>query len=133
MNRCIADDGDPTSHRRSSCFPSFLPSPKTCFPGHNEAYSRICVRGNKNSRTNKCKLFWRKLMTRIARESKSIYGSKPLALNYDAVSYSKNFDEGCHTDDSRRFGARPVFSSLQLSDLRLVLLFSAILQYYLVL
>ncbi|KAK6923871.1 hypothetical protein RJ641_010071 [Dillenia turbinata] len=107
MNRYIADDDDDlTGPRRPSYFPSCLASPRTCFTSNNEDYSRIHVRGNKNSNTNKSRLFWRKLVKRIVRESKSIYGSKPLTLNYDAVSYSKNFDEGCHTDDSRRFGAR---------------------------
>lgn len=31
------------------------------------------------------------------RRSRSMYGSsKPLSFQYDAVSYSQNFDEGCH-------------------------------------
>ncbi|KVH92387.1 hypothetical protein Ccrd_005570 [Cynara cardunculus var. scolymus] len=44
---------------------------------------------------------WRKLLKKVVKESKkSIYGSsKPLMFQYDAVSYSLNFDEGNHGDE----------------------------------
>lgn len=32
----------------------------------------------------------------------SIYGAKPLSFHYDAISYSQNFDEGCHYDQGSR-------------------------------
>nr|KAJ0210472.1 hypothetical protein LSAT_V11C400218050 [Lactuca sativa] len=51
---------------------------------------------------------WRKLMKKVIEGSKkSIYGSsKPLIFQYDAVSYSLNFDEGNHDDDYYSYGSR---------------------------
>ncbi|GMY12050.1 DNA polymerase zeta catalytic subunit like [Fagus crenata] len=81
------------THRRSSYLPGCMMSP-SCFPIHEEMeYSRInCCRHNKRSRR------WRNLLRRFVRESKSFYVSKPLSFHYDAVSYSQNFDEGCHNE-----------------------------------
>ena len=43
----------------------------------------------------------------IEGSKKSIYGSsKPLIFQYDAVSYSLNFDEGNHDDDYYSYGSR---------------------------
>ncbi|KAK7818562.1 hypothetical protein CFP56_041203 [Quercus suber] len=85
------------SHRRSSYFSGCMSSP-SCFPVHEELeYSRIhCCSHNKRSRR------WRNLLRRFVRESKNFYGSKdskPLSFHYDAVSYSQNFDEGCHNNE----------------------------------
>ncbi|KAJ0535019.1 hypothetical protein HanIR_Chr09g0426151 [Helianthus annuus] len=43
---------------------------------------------------------WKKMMKKVIKGSrKTIYGSsKPLNFQYDAVSYSLNFDEGNHSD-----------------------------------
>nr|KAJ0211840.1 hypothetical protein LSAT_V11C400217960 [Lactuca sativa] len=51
---------------------------------------------------------WRKLMKKVIEGSKkSIYGSsKPLIFQYDAVSYSLNFDEGTHDDKYYSYGSR---------------------------
>ncbi|KAL7604423.1 hypothetical protein Lser_V15G19862 [Lactuca serriola] len=51
---------------------------------------------------------WRKLMKKVIEGSKkSIYGSsKPLIFQYDAVSYSLNFDEGNHHDEYYSYGSR---------------------------
>ncbi|XP_022849059.1 uncharacterized protein LOC111371354 [Olea europaea var. sylvestris] len=60
-----------------------------------EEYSRIHIsRGNNKGRR------LRKLVRKIVNESKSIYEpSKPVTFQYDAVSYSQNFDEGLHKED----------------------------------
>ncbi|KAA8546648.1 hypothetical protein F0562_003121 [Nyssa sinensis] len=69
----------------------------SCVPVHEE-YSRIHhLRGAKNGSRR-----WRKLIKMLVRESKSIYGSKPLTFQYDAVSYSQNFDDGCHSEEHGR-------------------------------
>ncbi|CAI9110566.1 OLC1v1010618C1 [Oldenlandia corymbosa var. corymbosa] len=76
----------------------------SCVPVHEE-YSRIEINvpagagGNANRRSRRR---LRKLIKKIMSESKSIYGSKPLTFQYDAVSYSQNFDEGCHRDEYPR-------------------------------
>nr|KAJ0214159.1 hypothetical protein LSAT_V11C400217970 [Lactuca sativa] len=51
---------------------------------------------------------WRKLMKKVIGGSKkSIYGSsKHLIFQYDAVSYSLNFDEGTHDDEYYSYGSR---------------------------
>ncbi|GMI64070.1 hypothetical protein HRI_000076300 [Hibiscus trionum] len=77
----------------------YMMSP-SCFPVHEEMeYSRIdyCSSGDKRRRR------WRNLLRRLVRDGKSsLYGSKapPLSFHYDAVSYSQNFDEGCHSEES---------------------------------
>ncbi|KAF8370032.1 hypothetical protein HHK36_031930 [Tetracentron sinense] len=65
--------------------------------GVHKEYSRIHVCGGTNRSRR-----WRNLLRRLVRESKSIYGSKPLTFHYDAVSYSQNFDDGCHNEESSR-------------------------------
>ncbi|KAL7607550.1 hypothetical protein Lser_V15G19877 [Lactuca serriola] len=51
---------------------------------------------------------WRKLMKKVIEGSKkSIYGSsKPFIFQYDAVSYSLNFDEGNQDDEYYSYGSR---------------------------
>ncbi|PSS21187.1 DNA polymerase zeta catalytic subunit like [Actinidia chinensis var. chinensis] len=81
-------------HGRSSYFFGCM-SP-SCIPVHEE-YSRI--RLSSNSTGNKSRK-WQKLIKRLVRESKSIYGyNKPPTFQYDAISYSQNFDEGCHKEE----------------------------------
>ncbi|KAE8675649.1 hypothetical protein F3Y22_tig00111650pilonHSYRG00225 [Hibiscus syriacus] len=64
----------------------------SCFPVHEEMeYSRIhyCSGGDKRPRR------WRNLLRRLVRSK-----APPLSFHYDAVSYSQNFDEGCHREES---------------------------------
>ncbi|KAL1537000.1 hypothetical protein AAHA92_29565 [Salvia divinorum] len=66
----------------------------SCVPVHEE-YSRIP--GGRGHRGGKR---LRRLIRKILSESKSLYGApKPLTFQYDAVSYSQNFDDGCHRGD----------------------------------
>ncbi|KAK4346732.1 hypothetical protein RND71_033071 [Anisodus tanguticus] len=51
---------------------------------------------------NQAKL-WRKLLKKLMNECKNVYGKqKRLKFQYDAVSYSQNFDEGGHKDEYPR-------------------------------
>ncbi|XVF59140.1 hypothetical protein PTKIN_Ptkin07bG0251700 [Pterospermum kingtungense] len=97
---------DQLSRRRSSCFPRCYMMSPSCFPVHEEMeYSRIDYCSSSGS--DRIRRRWRNLLKRLVREGKSsIYGSKPLSFQYDAVSYSQNFDEGCHHEQSGHF--RPV-------------------------
>ncbi|KAL9158390.1 hypothetical protein ABFS82_08G064800 [Erythranthe guttata] len=89
-------------HRRPYYFSGCM-SP-SCVPVH-EQYSRGAHAssgggGEKSHRSRKL----RKLLRKIVSESKSIYGSaaarhRHLNFQYDAVSYSQNFDDGYHRDD----------------------------------
>ncbi|KAE8010469.1 hypothetical protein FH972_006837 [Carpinus fangiana] len=85
---------DSSTHRRSSYLSGCMMSP-SCFPVHEEnGYTRIhCCSHSKRSWR------WRNLLRRFVRESKNLYGSKPLSFHYDAVSYSQNFDDGCHNNE----------------------------------
>ncbi|KAL8472740.1 hypothetical protein ACS0TY_029824 [Phlomoides rotata] len=81
-------------HRRSSYFSGCM-SP-SCVPVHEE-YSRIQTTASDKCQRNRR---LRKLIRKIVTEGKSIYGqAKPLTFQYDAVSYSQNFDDGYHRDD----------------------------------
>ncbi|CDP02691.1 unnamed protein product [Coffea canephora] len=84
-------------HQKPSYFSGCM-SP-SCVPVHEE-YSRIDIgdRGSNGRSSRRLKRLIKKLMS----ESKSIYGSKPTRFHYDAVSYSQNFDEGCHKDEYPR-------------------------------
>ncbi|GFY81097.1 hypothetical protein Acr_01g0009060 [Actinidia rufa] len=87
---------DPTGHQvgRSSYFSGCMSL--SSVPVHEE-YSRILLSSNGTGNRSRR---WRRLIKRLVRESKSIYGSnKPPIFQYDAVSYSQNFDEGCHKED----------------------------------
>lgn len=82
-------------HRRSYYLSGCM-SP-SCVPVHEE-YARIPISGHDKSQHRNRRL--RKLLRKIVNESKSIYGpAKPITFQYDAVSYSQNFDEGCHKED----------------------------------
>lgn len=83
--------------RRSSYFFGCLMS-QSCFVVHDEVeYTRI--HSNKTSRR------WRYLLRRFVRKRKiSFYGSKPnSSFQYDAVSYSLNFDDGFQLGQQPRF------------------------------
>ncbi|MBA0618380.1 hypothetical protein Godav_027740, partial [Gossypium davidsonii] len=93
---------DLINRRRGSSYfcGCYMMSP-SCFPVHEELdYSRIhhCSSGGDNRTRRR----WRNLLRRLVKDGKtSLYGSKPpLSFHYDAVSYSQNFDEGCHRDES---------------------------------
>ncbi|GAB4848829.1 hypothetical protein Ancab_003623 [Ancistrocladus abbreviatus] len=71
----------------------------SCVP-RCEGYSRIHICGGSGgSNCHRTRRFWRRFVKRLVREGRSIYGSKPVTFQYDAVSYSQNFDEGCHNND----------------------------------
>ncbi|KAG7968160.1 hypothetical protein I3843_08G138800 [Carya illinoinensis] len=86
-------------HRQSSlvnsgCCSMMSPS---CFPVPNDhvEYSRIHCRSHRSRGWR-----WRYLLRRLLRDStKKFYRSKPLSFQYDAVSYSQNFDDGCHRNE----------------------------------
>ncbi|XWS41683.1 hypothetical protein CRYUN_Cryun17cG0103600 [Craigia yunnanensis] len=86
------------SRRRPSYFSGCYMMSPSCFPVHEEMeYSRIHYCSSSDKRRRR----WRNLLRRLVRDGKSsIYGSKPLSFQYDAVSYSQNFDEGCHHEES---------------------------------
>lgn len=95
-----------------------LMSPSCCIPRHEE-YSRLppplsggrdrdgssgSSSSSSSNRSRRARRLWRKVIWRLLKESnKCIYDNKiktpPLTFQYDAVSYSQNFDEGCHTQD----------------------------------
>ncbi|ESW30326.1 hypothetical protein PHAVU_002G143700 [Phaseolus vulgaris] len=83
--------------QRSSYMPGCMMSP-SCLPIHNEfQYSRIKYCSNPRKRVRR----WRNILRRFMRESKTLCRSKPMSFQYDPVSYSQNFDEGCHLDEPR--------------------------------
>ncbi|CAA0839667.1 Unknown protein [Striga hermonthica] len=66
----------------------------SCVPVHDD-YARIHATP-KGHRARSL----RKLLRKIVTESRNIYRPpKPITFKYDAVSYSQNFDEGCHRDE----------------------------------
>ncbi|KAG8384183.1 hypothetical protein BUALT_Bualt04G0091600 [Buddleja alternifolia] len=86
--------GGDVVHRRSSYLSGCM-SP-SCVPVHEE-YSRIHhISQDKSHRSRRL----RRLLRKIVNESKiGIYGpAKRLSFQYDAVSYSQNFDDGSHRD-----------------------------------
>ncbi|KAJ0985954.1 hypothetical protein J5N97_004310 [Dioscorea zingiberensis] len=54
---------------------------------------------------------WREALKRFIKEGRNFYSSKPITFGYDAVSYSKNFDDGCWKEG-------PATSSSSSSSLR---------------
>ncbi|RDY02509.1 hypothetical protein CR513_14019, partial [Mucuna pruriens] len=83
--------------QRSSYIPGCMMSP-SCLPIHNEfQYSRIHYCNSPRKRVQR----WRNILRRFMRERKTLCRSKPLSFQYDPVSYSQNFDEGCHLDEPR--------------------------------
>ncbi|KAJ9177464.1 hypothetical protein P3X46_012680 [Hevea brasiliensis] len=98
----------PLPHQRSSCLSRCMMSP-SCFPVHEEMeYSRINYSSSSSSSNKRGRRRWRYLIRRLVRDGKnSLYGSKPSSFHYDAVSYSQNFDEGCHYEES--YPSRPKF------------------------
>ncbi|GLT46884.1 hypothetical protein SLA2020_206130 [Shorea laevis] len=96
---------DPSRHR-SSYFSGCLMSPP-CYPVNEERrYSRINHYKDDNddyvAADNKGGRWWRNLLRWLVRGGKSLYRSRPLSLNYDAVSYAQNFDDGCHHEEHLR-------------------------------
>ncbi|CAL9001973.1 unnamed protein product [Prunus brigantina] len=85
-------------HRRSPKLSRCMMSP-SCFPVQGEMeYTRLhsCGRSKRSPR-------WRNLLRRFlsdrGRSRRNMYGSKTTSFQYDAVSYSQNFDEGCHLQE----------------------------------
>ncbi|KAL3637753.1 hypothetical protein CASFOL_018201 [Castilleja foliolosa] len=88
--------GGETFWRRSSSLSGCM-SP-SCVPVHEE-YSRIHTANQDKTHRNRR---LRKLLRRIVDEGTCIYGPAPKhsTFQYDAVSYSQNFDDGCHRDET---------------------------------
>lgn len=83
--------------QRSSYMPGCMMSP-SCLPIHNEfQYSRIHYCSSPRKRVRR----WKNILRKFMRESKTLCRSKPISFQYDPVSYSQNFDEGCHLDEPR--------------------------------
>ncbi|KAG4169463.1 hypothetical protein ERO13_A12G082800v2 [Gossypium hirsutum] len=81
----------------SSSFSGCYTMSPSCFTVHEDLeYSRIHYCSEKRRKR------WRNLLRRLVRDGNknSKYSSKPLSFHYDAVSYSQNFDEGCHREES---------------------------------
>jgi hypothetical protein len=93
---CVEMERESTHPRRSSYLSGCATMSPSCFPVHEETgYSRIhCCSSSHNKRSWR----WRNLLRRLVRDGKNLYGSKPLSFHYDAVSYSQNFDDGCHNE-----------------------------------
>ncbi|KDP32170.1 hypothetical protein JCGZ_12631 [Jatropha curcas] len=91
----------PLPHRGSSCLSAGCMMSPSCFPVYDGMEYQLVQYNSNNSSSIKRSRRWRYLIRRLVREGKtSIYGSKPLSFHYDAVSYSQNFDEGCHYQES---------------------------------
>ncbi|KAL9229524.1 hypothetical protein vseg_004982 [Gypsophila vaccaria] len=105
--------GDSPSLYFSKC----LMSPTCYIPKHDD-YSRLPPppeSGVGATSSHRSRRLWHKLLRRLLKESnKCIYRScsfnnnnkikgscvrAPVTFHYDAISYSQNFDEGCHTQD----------------------------------
>ncbi|KAE8676585.1 putative beta-glucosidase [Hibiscus syriacus] len=88
--------------RALSCFSCSYMMPPSCFTVQEEMeYSRIHRCSSRRR--------WKNLLRILVRDGKNgVYGSKPLSFYYDAVSYSQNFDEGCHRQESGHY--QQVFS-----------------------
>ncbi|KAG5535423.1 hypothetical protein RHGRI_023250 [Rhododendron griersonianum] len=90
-------------HRRSSYFygcmsPSCVPVQEECYTRIHDQLPPIPIGSTHDTRRRR----WQKIIKKLVRESKSIYGSTkppPPTFRYDAVSYSQNFDEGCHREE----------------------------------
>ncbi|GAA0165931.1 hypothetical protein LIER_21206 [Lithospermum erythrorhizon] len=98
--------GNDQTHKLASYFSGCIScmSPASCFIP--EKYSRLD--NNVNNKTSQKKL--KNIIDKIASESKNVYGSpKPLRFHYDAVSYSQNFDDGCHKEEC--LTCRPMVAS----------------------
>ncbi|KAH7851478.1 hypothetical protein Vadar_012207 [Vaccinium darrowii] len=98
----MAGTDSTVGHRRSSYFSSCM-SP-SCVLVHEEYYSRIHDDQLPTDGDTGPRRRWQRIIKKIVRESKSIYGSTkpPTTFQYDAVSYSQNFDDGCHREEFNR-------------------------------
>ncbi|KAL2940341.1 putative formate dehydrogenase YrhE [Bienertia sinuspersici] len=93
-------------------------SPSCCIPRHEE-YARLPpapTKGGERNGESRSRRLWRRMIYRVVRESNKCFyrcnnnnnnnklrNNPHLTFQYDAVSYSQNFDEGCHTDDYQYF------------------------------
>ncbi|CAK9320531.1 unnamed protein product [Citrullus colocynthis] len=89
--------------RRLPYLSGCVPASPACFPIHEGAeYSRIHGGGGGAGGGKRSGWRWRYLLRRWVKDSMSMYGSKSLSFQYDAVSYSQNFDEGSRYCESNR-------------------------------
>ncbi|KAA0057639.1 hypothetical protein E5676_scaffold3040G00010 [Cucumis melo var. makuwa] len=79
----------------SGCVPA---SPAACFPVHEGSVGYTRIHGGAGGKRSAWR--WRYLLRKWVKDSMSIYGSKSLSFQYDAVSYSQNFDEGSRCYES---------------------------------
>ncbi|GMN34072.1 hypothetical protein TIFTF001_004492 [Ficus carica] len=103
-------ESDDLSARRTTTasYLSGCMTPPACFPPHEETeYTRLGHVSSSSASRNSRR--WRRFLWRLVRDSKNmgfcgIPNQKSISFNYDAVSYSQNFDEGCHAyeDQPRR-------------------------------
>ena len=93
-------------------------TPPTCFPICEEIeYSRLhfCAAPHGGRRSG---WRWRSFLWRLVRDSKiglcgSINHHKPISFHYDAVSYSQNFDEGCHVYEENKRRSLAVYRDVR--------------------
>ncbi|KAK9670144.1 hypothetical protein RND81_13G180700 [Saponaria officinalis] len=111
-----------SSSSSSLYFSKCLVSP-TCYIPKHEEYSRLPPPPRpRRVNSHRSRGLWRKLLSGLLKESnKCIYRScsfnnnnnkikgAPVTFQYDAISYSQNFDEGRHIEDFNHFQR---FSSL---------------------
>ncbi|GMI67227.1 hypothetical protein like AT5G65613 [Hibiscus trionum] len=97
---------DVSRRREPSYFSGCYTMSPSCFPVQEEIeYSHVHYYSKASSDGDKIRRRWRNLVRRLVKDGKrSIYrSSKPLSFHYDAVSYSQNFDEGYHHQESGHF------------------------------
>ncbi|KAL6220209.1 hypothetical protein ACLB2K_007966 [Fragaria x ananassa] len=109
-------EGDLIPPRRSTYLTGCMMSP-SCFPVHEEmGYSRMESCGENKRSLRRWRNFLRRLVMSDGgrRRRRSIYGSsKAVSFQYDAVSYSQNFDEGCHLYEEEPGRRSQVFNNVR--------------------
>ncbi|KAG6594915.1 hypothetical protein SDJN03_11468, partial [Cucurbita argyrosperma subsp. sororia] len=91
------------ARRRLPYLSACVAASSPCFPIHEGVeYSRINGGGGGGGGGGKrIGWRWRYLLRRWMKDRMNMYGTKSLSFQYDAVSYSQNFDDGCHYERNR--------------------------------
>ncbi|KAL6838571.1 hypothetical protein ACP4OV_031627 [Aristida adscensionis] len=91
-------DSEPSTPTQSSYFAGCMASPAWLPPGVRRSPARfqLLARDDAGRSGGGGRRAWRGLLRRLVRESRSICNPRaaPVAFNYDADSYAKNFDDG---------------------------------------